>query len=912
MLKLKTLIQGSIQDYSSHNNNGIFTKGSSSGFKNTSRGLALEFDGTASLVNLTTTPFTFAGETAITVSAWIKTDDISASRAVLWENKDSTNNAYRVGLYLTYAGTYKLAFAVSADSDTAVTFSMETNKWYHIVGTYDGTTISLYANGALISSTGLTGAIDSSSGSYDGMALGCRVSGASKGYYWDGQIANVQIYDEAINANKRASLYQKFLDAKQIAYTKRNFQLPVATDLSKEVENGFGSELVTNGSFTTDTDWDKTETWVIGSGYATGTGNSASQYIQQDLGVLQGRKYLFTYRIIENTLNGTGASLSSSGQFGSVAISSVIGVHSVEITAGADASPYDFKLGISSSATTGTISIDDISVREVTGLVCAYNTTRSGSTLIDVSGNGHNATLTGTPLQTLKGYDYNGTTDHAVIPDSNALSFGNGTADSPFSVSAWVNMDDATSFNIINKGIYNSTGEYQFYIDSADLLKIKLFDESVDSCYVGRYYSDAMTRYEGILTHIVATYNGVGGATASSGCKMYVNGIQVDDINSQNNQASYVAMENLTHDVWLGRYNVNYANGQIGETRIYNKELSAQEVKDAYNAKIIPSLRETFKDISADGKATLNPRGWIDGTGTYVGDQHFVEFGELITNGGFDTDSDWAKETDWTISDGTANLNTTTINRKINQTILTIGKRYSVSFDVVNYVAGRAFYRSGSTIHKTIIGNGTLTDTFVAEGTLFYIGNDIATSEFSIDNVSVTEIDYEGTDYTPIKHKDKYLKCTSAGTKITQSTQAYGTWEWDMKKGADGNANKCFFIADRIGASQATQGYYFVLDINEEIYFLRTNVGSYNILLETATGYFNNNQWYHIKITRTPDGEFTVWLDGELVDITGGSGTNPCTDNTYTTSQYCVLDLDGTGSADDCIANFKFTKFIEQ
>ena len=127
-----------------------------------------------------------------------------------------------------------------------------------------------------------------------------------------------------------------------------------------------GSEEVTNGDFGTDSDWNKTGTWSIESNYATANGNSTSQYIQQDFTITNGKTYLFTYEVIENTLNGNGASLSGSGGFVSVSLSSVIGTHQVYITADDSGAVYALKIGVSGTATTGTIKLDNVSIKEST------------------------------------------------------------------------------------------------------------------------------------------------------------------------------------------------------------------------------------------------------------------------------------------------------------------------------------------------------------------------------------------------------------------------------------------------------------------------------------------------------------------------------------------------------------------
>jgi hypothetical protein len=73
------------------------------------------------------------------------------------------------------------------------------------------------------------------------------------------------------------------------------------------------------------------------------------------------------------------------------------------------------------------------------------------------------------------------------------------------------------------------------------------------------------------------TYNG---GALSSGVKLYINGINVDDTDSEND--TFVAVEDLTHAVWIGRYSTTYANGKIGGVTIYNRVLTANEVAYLY------------------------------------------------------------------------------------------------------------------------------------------------------------------------------------------------------------------------------------------------------------------------------------------------------------------------------------------
>ena len=63
----------------------------------------------------------------------------------------------------------------------------------------------------------------------------------------------------------------------------------------KPNENLYGSELVTNGDFATDSDWNKGTGWSISSSRANRSGIAANSYMGQDFSVEQGKKYIIKY-----------------------------------------------------------------------------------------------------------------------------------------------------------------------------------------------------------------------------------------------------------------------------------------------------------------------------------------------------------------------------------------------------------------------------------------------------------------------------------------------------------------------------------------------------------------------------------------------------------------------------------------
>jgi len=155
----------------------------------------------------------------------------------------------------------------------------------------------------------------------------------------------------------------------------------------------------------------------------------------------------------------------------------------------------------------------------------------------------------------------NGTTDYISIPDNNILSFGFGSAgsDIPFSIVAWINMVDATEFPIIKKGVYNTSGEWRLLVDSDDKLNIQAFDESIADCYIGRKTA-ALTDDQGNWICVGASYSG---NEASSGFKLYKNGVVADTDDSALNEVSYVAMENGGAAMEIGKDDTLFAEGSI-------------------------------------------------------------------------------------------------------------------------------------------------------------------------------------------------------------------------------------------------------------------------------------------------------------------------------------------------------------
>ena len=120
----------------------------------------------------------------------------------------------------------------------------------------------------------------------------------------------------------------------------------------------------------------------------------------------------------------------------------------------------------------------------------------------------------------------------------------------------------------------------------------------------------------------------------------------------------------------------------------------------------------------------------------------FEELGsELVTNGSFDTDSDWTLGSGWSIEDGVATSIGSNYGQQLKQTILQTNKIYKLSFDIVDYTSGNIALES---IYYGV------TQTFNGIGSYVTYFTSLSQTEFrlysqnfigSLDNVSVQQVD---------------------------------------------------------------------------------------------------------------------------------------------------------------------------
>jgi len=218
------------------------------------------------------------------------------------------------------------------------------------------------------------------------------------------------------------------------------------------------------------------------------------------------------------------------------------------------------------------------------GLWVFEGSVAAAQTQIDYSGNGNTATSValGATEKGFKGncpyvnFPTNNSTKYFSIDDAANLSFGNGAADSAFSVFALVYLNvSASSQNLLTKwGTADGKREWNLQFTSAEKPALYLYDD-VANKIVGINADDALTT--GAWYFIVGTYDGGGGATAADGCLLYSNGVSI--AGTASNQALYDAMDDTTSTTRIGA-EVDATNclSPLGIVGVTGEELSAAQI----------------------------------------------------------------------------------------------------------------------------------------------------------------------------------------------------------------------------------------------------------------------------------------------------------------------------------------------
>jgi len=191
-------------DLSGRGNNGTLVNGV--GY-NSSNGGSLSFDGADDYTQITNNATINFSTNSFSLNCWVKTDQTGTTKMILSKgDSDAIAFGKAYNLYLGNGGTTWL-FGVwrgtGDNSSVGSTQFVQIGTWVNLVGVYDSVqgTQRLYANTNLIGSTTRTaGDISVTNNLFVG-------SGANASADWDGNIAQVSIYNRALTAQEISQNY---------------------------------------------------------------------------------------------------------------------------------------------------------------------------------------------------------------------------------------------------------------------------------------------------------------------------------------------------------------------------------------------------------------------------------------------------------------------------------------------------------------------------------------------------------------------------------------------------------------------------------------------------------------------------------------------------------------------------------
>jgi len=530
------------------------------------------------------------------------------------------------------------------------------------------------------------------------------------------------------------------------------------------------------------------------------------------------------------------------------------------------------------------------------GLVSAYDMVPLNGEIIDKTGNGNNGTIVNA-IWVKDWLEFNDTDTLVTLTDGTILS---GVTKATILTRA---KFDTANGTICSKGTSNgsrlailrSGGNLYFAMENGGTFYGTIADTDTTS-----YRNIAMV-FDGSLT-------------GNDRLKAYIDGVEVTL--SYTGTAPSTVVTNSSFR--LGLYLSSYFGGTIQEFKVYDDALSLDSIKARHNnyARQV-NILEDFSGNWADWVVKV-PNWWIRNNWSWKIEEIELEQWDIIDNWDF---ADWTADDpdDWTVQwEAGANIITQNGNAcrfvsdstaiYMYQTNTTVGKRYRVKYTLVSNTGwwlkiGSETWADGYVpVVNTV---WTFSTDFIATWTQFRITRRWAATDTTITDISVEEIKPLPT----IDNWTKYLECVNQWTISIPSETAYWTWEFDINKPWAGSYSNVMFISDTIESFDKYAWYLFGPSATESVRFLeKTSVES-----ETAAAFTAIWVWYTYKITRTAAWIFSFYIKGweywdeyVLIDTTGGTGTNPTTNNVYTTSKYFTIDFD----AWDKIANLKISKWV--
>jgi len=568
-------------DVSGNNNNGTLTNGPLwttgvvplNGTK--SGGGALSFDGVDDYVNVGNPASLQSFPNGITLEAWLQRDWTLASAGERpLSKRESTLRGFLMGFSATKTFSFTLGDGVADHTQLSVQTFTAGNAWHHVVMTYDGERMRIYADG-VIDVTSLT-AVFTISASLDSFSMPRMVNNL-----WNGKIDEVRIYNRALTPEEVRYHYNK---GAPVAYWKFDEGTGTTTyDISGNGNNGtmYWMSTSTNGGWVpgklgTALSFDGQDDYVQATVAQTITTvdfwmkspGGAWQYIANSNGTyyVNGIKSATAPSPYPVYISGASVQIGKTGA--SAYFNGLIDdVRIYNYARTPDEIRLDYNAGF--AAKFGAVDAGcqkDPSSCMTEGLAGYWNFDEgSGRVAHDISGNGNNGVASSTWATGKVGSagQFDGVDDNASVADNVSLQLT-----SAVSVEAWVRTGTVLSVTqpVVDKITGTFTG-YNLSLRPTNYIWFSVGDGAAFNSAVSNATISQNTWY-----HLVGTWS-----TADNTVRLYVNGVL------QTTTAVSTACVTNTSNLLMGKYSTSFLTGLIDEAKVYNRVLGAEEVRYHYN-----------------------------------------------------------------------------------------------------------------------------------------------------------------------------------------------------------------------------------------------------------------------------------------------------------------------------------------
>jgi len=182
--------------------------------------------------------------------------------------------------------------------------------------------------------------------------------------------------------------------------------------------------------------------------------------------------------------------------------------------------------------------------------------------------------------------EFDGTDDGINLGNSSLLSFDGGVPDLPFTMMAWIFMDDDFGFRILSRSENTGTRPIEYLFGTTGSGDVVLV------CYGEGSYSQSIRAISdnpsitGQWIHVTATYDA---SKSETGIYLYTNAVEASATKSET--GTYTGMSNDGRNTRIGKEadSPQYSDGLIDDVRIYNRVLTSAEIGVIYTNTLHPT-----------------------------------------------------------------------------------------------------------------------------------------------------------------------------------------------------------------------------------------------------------------------------------------------------------------------------------